>query len=489
MSENEIKSSESSAAACDQTGDRRNQNELGQFDVAVIGGGIAGSVAAIRLARAGLNVAVFEKSQTSSHKVCGEFLSGEGVAQLEELGIELGNLGAVPIHKFRLHGPHLSGTTKLPTSALGLSRKVLDEKLLNCAEFAGAKIFRSCLVQNLVENSMQNQKPFATVGARLLRRLPFQAGGLHLPQKIRFLDQGEARENQAGTKQKQVMPLARFQFAPTSDTHPYVVQTSDGTATACRVILASGKTEFKPLPRHTKKTADFVGFKMHLQLKPSAAKRLQGHCDLFIFKHGYGGLSPIEDGKANLCFLLEKSFVKKIGVSWENLASHIAQNNRQASRYLDGAVPLFKNFVSVTNLPYGFIRATRTLAGLFCVGDQMAVISSLTGDGMSIALLTGREAAQSILHDVSTGQMPSRRVAAMYQKKMRRTLQSQIKVGIGIQSLFRSPSLCDLAALTIEQFPVLFKHIFAKTRCPGSERVRSTSEPAPETGAAPVKPT
>ena len=51
----------------------------------VIGGGLAGSTMGIRLAAAGRRVTLLERELKAHHKVCGEFLSHEAVA--ESLGL------------------------------------------------------------------------------------------------------------------------------------------------------------------------------------------------------------------------------------------------------------------------------------------------------------------------------------------------------------------------------------------------------------------
>lgn len=52
-------------------------------DVIIIGGGLAGLVNAICMARAGLDVLLVEKRHYPYHKVCGEYISNEVVPFLQ----------------------------------------------------------------------------------------------------------------------------------------------------------------------------------------------------------------------------------------------------------------------------------------------------------------------------------------------------------------------------------------------------------------------
>ena len=196
---------------------------LPNFDVVVIGGGMAGGVAAIRLAHAGLKVALYDKEKEAHHKVCGEFLSGEGIQFLDDIGIDVRRLGAVPVTSFRLHGPKTSSEAVLPFAAVGISRKVLDEEILRVAANAGVEIFRGMLVKEIHSSE-------------------FSHSGRH------------------------------------------IVATPMGLILAKALVIATGKTEFRSLKKRIGRDRGLVGFKMHLRLTPSLAIKLGEHCDLFVFK-------------------------------------------------------------------------------------------------------------------------------------------------------------------------------------------------------------
>jgi len=115
-----------------------------QRDMIVIGGGPAGAAAAIRAARAGVSVTVFEKGAKGRDKVCGDGLTPRAVAALNELDVDLSD--AHRIDGLRM----IAGSTRreLPWPDNGRfaphgavwPRRRLDERLISLAEEAGAEV-------------------------------------------------------------------------------------------------------------------------------------------------------------------------------------------------------------------------------------------------------------------------------------------------------------------------------------------------------------
>ena len=113
----------------------------------IVGGGPAGTAAAIRLAAAGRDVLLIERTAAPHHKVCGEFLSVETQTILRRLGIDLAKQGAVPIGRVDIHAGRGRAGAALPFLALSLSRHRLDATLLERAVQAGAQVMRGIAVQ------------------------------------------------------------------------------------------------------------------------------------------------------------------------------------------------------------------------------------------------------------------------------------------------------------------------------------------------------
>ena len=115
-----------------------------RVDIAVIGGGPAGAAVAMRAARAGASVAVFEKAGPGRDKVCGDGLTPRAVAALHELDIDLDD-------SHRIDGLRMIANKtrrELPwpaTSVFGghgavWPRRRLDAALIKAAEELGANI-------------------------------------------------------------------------------------------------------------------------------------------------------------------------------------------------------------------------------------------------------------------------------------------------------------------------------------------------------------
>ena len=115
--------------------------------VLIAGGGLAGAAAACLLGPA----ATLIERETGAHdKICGEFLSWETQEALHRLGIDPLALGAAPIDAVRLvHGDRIAHAP-LPGRGLGLSRRILDEAVLQRAAANGATIHRGHAVKRLV---------------------------------------------------------------------------------------------------------------------------------------------------------------------------------------------------------------------------------------------------------------------------------------------------------------------------------------------------
>src|SRR4051812_4787267 len=105
-----------------------------RYDVAVIGGGLAGLATAISCAKAGRSVILFEKETYPFHKVCGEYISLESKNFMLELGLPLESYHLPLVDTLELSSPDGTVITqKLPLGGIGISRFKIDDELAKIA--------------------------------------------------------------------------------------------------------------------------------------------------------------------------------------------------------------------------------------------------------------------------------------------------------------------------------------------------------------------
>ncbi|WP_200840786.1 NAD(P)/FAD-dependent oxidoreductase [Geminicoccus flavidas] len=261
-------------------------------DAVVVGGGPAGATLAQALAAAGRDVVLVEREAGPHDKVCGEFLSQEAIHYLRLSGLEPGRLGAVPIAEVDVSAGGKRVTCPLPFTAYSLSRRRMDEALIELARGAGSRILRGRSVQGLE-----------------------RCGGFWTAR----LDDGD-------------------------------------TIRAQDAFVATGKHDLRGWKRPPGSQNDLIGLKLHLRLAAGQAAELAGKVELFLFPGGYAGLEPIEAGKVNLCLLIRKDTFRRIGQKWPALLDLIQVFDPHFARRMEGAVPLRDRPLAIANIPYGLVE-------------------------------------------------------------------------------------------------------------------------------------
>ena len=366
---------------------------MSRTECLVIGGGLAGAMTAMRLAQAGREVLLIEKERTAHHKVCGEFLSPEAVAYLRGAGVEPMRLGAERLRRLRLVAGERSVEAELPFAALSLSRRLLDEALLAKAEEAGCAVRRGVAATGLMK-----------------------------------------------------------------DRNGWRAELADGgRLRAASVFLATGKHDLRGWNRERARDAaqsDFVGFKLHWRLAAAAADTLRDAMELFLFRGGYGGISLIEDGAANLCLVVRRRDLQAAG-GWTGLLLRICAANGTLRRRLDGAEPKWERPLAVGWIPYGFLA--RSADGAWRLGDQAAVIPSFTGDGMAIALHSGALAAEMYLAGAR---------AEAYQQRLAEQLRQGMRLACAVAGTMVNPAAQWILPRLLPALPGAMRWIAEATRIP-----------------------
>jgi flavin-dependent dehydrogenase len=374
------------------------------LDAIILGGGPAGSAAAIELALAGRHVALLERSLIAHDKVCGDFLSTEALSSLNSLGLNLSTLGAVPINRVRLSGSLGISSATLPFAAQSLTRRALDEALLQRAAAARALVLRGHTAESL-----------------------HRADGL-------------------------------WRVAITGPNYGY-------TLIAPHILLATGKHDLRGLPRPVIGTqADLVGLKMYLRLAPAQLAELRDTIELFLIPGGYGGLSlvenvpedPAQTNAANLCFVIQRHLLRDAGRGWDALSALLTQTPHLRTR-LAGADPLLPRPLAISPIPYGLLRRHAIAENLWAIGDQAAVIPSFTGDGLALALHSGRFAARTLLAHKS---------AHHFQAELHKQLRHQLSFATVLSRGLVTQPQRTLLELTVRLLPSTLRAVASHTRLP-----------------------
>jgi menaquinone-9 beta-reductase len=372
------------------------------WDVAVIGGGVAGSAAAALLARHGLCVVLFDKGRFPRQKVCGEFLSPDGAEVLRRVGVwpQIRLHNPPSIHSLALTAGGGEVRRKLPVPGWGVSRWLLDDALWHHAQGVGVTTHDRATVTH-VEGDLQR-------GFSLTVR---QAGGPSTPVQSRV------------------------------------------------VLCAAGRQGLPWVQRRAPDvgaTRRFVGIKAHFRGVP-----LNGHVELHTIRHGYCGLAEVSGDASNLCCWVEmRAFRHAGGTPDRFLASALRQNVRLRAR-LRMAEQLGSPWVT-TSYADGH-TATPTAAGIWNLGDAAAMVAPLTGDGMGMALRAA-ELAATITHMGFQRELTWEQASREYGRQWRREFWPRLRWGRYLEGILLRPSTAHLARLALHWMPSLTARLYHRTR-------------------------
>ncbi len=310
------------------------------YDVIVAGGGPAGASAAIHLARDGVRVLLVEQKKFPRPKLCGEFISPECWDHFEKLGVAgaMSSAGPSLLEEtvfYSCKGHHVAVPSKWfgGRSAFGLSRAVMDDVLLRGAQNDGVTVLEgTSIAEPIVE-----------------------AGRV------------------AGVCVKTNNSHAEYRAPITVD------------ATGRARILS------RKIDQRNTKRPSLVAFKAHLR----NTRVTPGACEIYFYPGGYGGLSTVESGTSNLCFIIAAEHVKRCDSDPNRVLREFVMKNRRAAHTLESAAPC-SEWLSASWERFGRQRPSPA-PGLLAIGDSAAFIDPFTGSGMLMAFESGELAAQAIV--------------------------------------------------------------------------------------------
>ncbi|MGV3556436.1 MAG: NAD(P)/FAD-dependent oxidoreductase [Croceibacterium sp.] len=281
-------------------------------------------------------------------------------------------------------------------AAIVLARAGARPLLVDREAQAGDVLCGGFLGWRTVERLLELGLDPATLGAHAVERLVLYGPGRPLEHALPRRAWGLSRKA-LDTRLRELAIAAGAEFAVET------VREIDGLSVVGRdrqwetesLFLATGKHDVRGAARPRDSRDPTLGLRLRLRPSPGLARRLAGKIELHLFDRGYGGIVLQEDGSANVCLALRKSLLAEHGGEPHRLLAALAARHphfalRLEADWRDVRVD------TIGSVPYGWSTG-HTTRGLFRLGDQAAVIPSLAGEGIDIAVTSGIAAARAWL--------------------------------------------------------------------------------------------
>ena len=368
-------------------------------DVVIAGGGPAGALTAIILARAGVKVRVFERSRFPRHKLCGDTLNPGALAVLAR-HVDTSELLADSddIHGMLITGP--GGVSVRATYGSGITgravtRRVLDTWLLRHADEAGAQVEEGVAVKGAQVASGRVH------GITVARR-----GG------------GDARHDSR------------------------LVIAADGRRST--LAFARGLAHQPPRPRRWAIGGYFTG-----------VSGCGSVGEMHVRKGHYIGIAPVPGGLTNVCVVMpHASGEQPFGAPSELIRSRLdadpALRDRFTSARPEGQ-PVMLGPMAVDSTAAGE-------PGLLLAGDAAGFIDPMTGDGLRLAL-AGAELASSVALDVLAGRLSPETAHVELARRRRRAFAAKWRFNRTLRSLVTYPEGVATAAVAARLMPSMFEAV------------------------------
>jgi flavin-dependent dehydrogenase len=302
------------------------------YDIAIIGGGLAGLALSIQSARAGYKTILFEREIYPFHKVCGEYISHESWNFLEDLGIPLSDMHLPQISRVMISAPNGKYIEHpLPLGGFGISRYTLDALLAGIARREGVQVREDTRVMDVVYRNNRF---------------------------VVFTNKGEMES----------MVVA-------------------GTFGKRSNLDVKWKRQFTK--KRVNKLNHYVGVKYHIRVThPSDLIALHN------FKNGYCGISQIEDNKYCLCYLTTAQNLHRNKNDIRLAEKNILMKNPFLEQLFSTAQFLYEEPVTISRI--SFNKKTQVENHVLLIGDAAGMITPLCGNGMSMALHGSKLAFEQI---------------------------------------------------------------------------------------------
>ena len=236
----------------------------------------------------------------------------------------------------------------------------------------------------------------------------------------------------------------------------FLVQLQNGTQLKARIVTGTfGKRSNldKALKRSfMEQRSPYIGVKYHVEFDyPDHLITLHN------FRGGYCGISKVEKGVANLCYLGKRSYLKEFK-DVETMEKNLLCENPFLGDIFQNAKFLFKKPMVINEI--SFATKTPVENHILMGGDSAGMITPLCGNGMAIALRSAKIMTDSI-SKFFRNSLTRNQMEQEYTRNWMKNFRTRLWAGRNIQKLFGKYNLSEMAVETA-RFSPTFRNTLMK---------------------------
>ncbi len=237
------------------------------------------------------------------------------------------------------------------------------------------------------------------------------------------------------------------------------VKAKDHQLIADFVICAHGKRSGldKTLDREfIQEKTPWIGIKAHYKTKEFNENLVELH----NFQGGYCGLSMVENGDINLCYLVHQKAFKKFK-SVEKFNQFGLTQNPHLKKFLDQSEPAFEKHLSISQI--SFQNKPTVKNHVLFAGDAAGLIHPLCGNGMAMAIHSAKLVSEEIVNYFNGRHKNRVSVESAYDKEWQKHFKTRLFYGKIIQQILLKPELSSKLINLLSGSPFLLKQLIKRT--------------------------
>lgn len=204
-----------------------------------------------------------------------------------------------------------------------------------------------------------------------------------------------------------------------------------------------------------KKRSPYIGVKYHVYTDhPTDLIALHN------FKDGYCGISNIEEGKTNLCYLSHRNNLKAYGSIPEMERAVLFRNPFLKSIFINSDF-IFEKPETINQI--SFETKGPIEDHILMAGDAAGMITPLCGNGMAMAIHSSKLLSEHIIHFCKSANYSRRQLEIDYTASWRQAFEKRLWVGRQIQRLFGSERASDFAVNLARNSKAIASFLIKKT--------------------------